>query len=107
MPTLPDGGTASSSDMGVFSFSDKECTLRPAWSQYLEGSSQEHQQVAEKCLNEGGPPERAAHRAEEPPPSDEQLLERFIRRDQAAFAVLLERHGPMVWTVCRRLLQHV
>src|ERR1700757_4602999 len=38
-------------------------------------------------------------------PSDGQLLERFVRsREEAAFAVLLHRHGPMVWGVCRRLL---
>jgi RNA polymerase sigma factor (sigma-70 family) len=37
--------------------------------------------------------------------SDAQLLEQFVQRhDQAAFAGLIERHGPMVWNVCRRLL---
>jgi RNA polymerase sigma-70 factor (ECF subfamily) len=40
--------------------------------------------------------------------SDKQLLERFVNRDDAsagdAFAILLERHGPMVWGVCRRRL---
>lgn len=36
---------------------------------------------------------------------DAELVDRFARgRDEAAFALLLERHGPMVWTVCRRLL---
>jgi RNA polymerase sigma factor (sigma-70 family) len=39
--------------------------------------------------------------------SDAQLLERFVRgRDEAAFEVLLWRHGPMVLGVCRRLLRH-
>jgi RNA polymerase sigma factor (sigma-70 family) len=40
--------------------------------------------------------------------TDGQLLGCFIeRRDEAAFAVLVKRHGPMVWNVCRRLLnQH-
>jgi RNA polymerase sigma factor (sigma-70 family) len=37
--------------------------------------------------------------------SDAALLERFLgRHEQAAFGVLLERHGPMVLGVCRRLL---
>lgn len=36
---------------------------------------------------------------------DAQLLAAFINhRDEAAFASLLKRHGPMVWGVCRRLL---
>ncbi len=39
--------------------------------------------------------------------SDGQLLEDFIsRRDEAALAVLVRRHGPMVWGVCRRILRH-
>src|SRR5205809_6293750 len=39
------------------------------------------------------------------PATDRQLLERFAsRRDEAAFALLLERHGPMVRGVCLRLL---
>ena len=37
--------------------------------------------------------------------SDGQLLERFVlRREEAAFAALLRRHGPMVLGVCRRVL---
>jgi RNA polymerase sigma factor (sigma-70 family) len=36
---------------------------------------------------------------------DGQLLDRFVdRRDQDAFAVLVQRHGPMVLALCRRVL---
>lgn len=39
--------------------------------------------------------------------SDGELLGCFIeRRDDAAIAALVERHGTMVWGVCRRLLNH-
>jgi RNA polymerase sigma factor (sigma-70 family) len=36
---------------------------------------------------------------------DHELLDRFVRRkDQEAFEVLVQRHGPMVWHVCWRVL---
>ena len=39
--------------------------------------------------------------------TDGELLGGFIeRRDDFALAALVERHGPMVWGVCRRLLNH-
>jgi RNA polymerase sigma factor (sigma-70 family) len=38
-------------------------------------------------------------------PTDGQLLTCFIRdRDETAFAALVDRHGPMVLNVCRRML---
>jgi RNA polymerase sigma factor (sigma-70 family) len=40
-------------------------------------------------------------------PGDGELLGHFVeRRDEAALAALVERHGPLVWGVCRRLLSH-
>src|SRR3954471_1978144 len=39
--------------------------------------------------------------------SDGELLARFaFRRDEYAFASLVERHGPMVFAVCRRITGH-
>jgi RNA polymerase sigma factor (sigma-70 family) len=39
--------------------------------------------------------------------TDRQLLDDFAaRRDEAAFAALVSRHGPMVLRVCRRVLGH-
>jgi RNA polymerase sigma factor (sigma-70 family) len=39
--------------------------------------------------------------------TDGELLEAFVRRrDHAALAALVGRHGPLVWGVCRRLLAH-
>src|SRR5262245_50094783 len=40
--------------------------------------------------------------------SDGHLLDRFAnQRDDAAFTILVERHGPMVLQVCRRILEDV
>jgi hypothetical protein len=45
------------------------------------------------------------HRLAESPALDADLLERFARRrDLAAFGTLVERHGPMVLRLCRRVL---
>jgi len=38
-------------------------------------------------------------------PSDGQLLQRFTdERDESSFEMLVQRHGPMVWGLCRRML---
>jgi RNA polymerase sigma factor (sigma-70 family) len=39
-------------------------------------------------------------------PGDPELLERFLRGDQQAFALVVRRHGPMVLGVCQRVLSH-
>ena len=39
--------------------------------------------------------------------SDRELLDAFIaRRDESLFEALVQRHGRMVWGVCRRLLHN-
>jgi RNA polymerase sigma factor (sigma-70 family) len=38
---------------------------------------------------------------------DQELLQRFVlRREEAAFEALVQRHGPLVLAVCRRVLRH-
>jgi RNA polymerase sigma factor (sigma-70 family) len=50
---------------------------------------------------------RSALRRDETGLTDGQLLDAYIRdREEAAFAALVYRHGPMVWGVCRRVLDN-
>src|SRR5437868_3014378 len=38
--------------------------------------------------------------------SDAQLLERYVAgRDAAAFETLMRRHGPMIFSLCRRVVR--
>ena len=37
--------------------------------------------------------------------SDGELLDRFLSGDGGAFSILVDRLGPMVWVVCRRMLR--
>src|SRR5258708_19330 len=37
--------------------------------------------------------------------SDAQLLQRFADKDRDALEILVRRHGPLVWRVCRRVLR--
>src|SRR5439155_26822202 len=44
---------------------------------------------------------------DEPSVSDGQLLDQFIEhQDERAFEALVQRHSPMVWGVCRRIVGH-
>jgi RNA polymerase sigma factor (sigma-70 family) len=50
---------------------------------------------------------RVVDRADEPCQTDEGLLAAFVaERDPRAFALLVQRHGPMVLSVCRRITGH-
>jgi RNA polymerase sigma factor (sigma-70 family) len=50
-------------------------------------------------------PSRILQMATSAPTSDAELLARFVQsHDEAAFAAIVERHGPMVLGVCRRML---
>lgn len=50
---------------------------------------------------------RAALRSEHGDLPDDTLLREFVtRRDEAAFAALVRRHGPMVLGICRRALRN-
>ena len=48
---------------------------------------------------------RWAGAGEVAPSSDVDLLTRFIEaRDENAFAEIVQRHGPLVWAICRSRL---
>src|SRR5437868_12024996 len=50
---------------------------------------------------------RHLHAAPAPGSADREALAAFVaRRDEAAFATIVQRHGPMVLRACRRVLHH-
>jgi RNA polymerase sigma factor (sigma-70 family) len=50
---------------------------------------------------------RRLYRVTRPEASDRELVAALVaRRDEAAFEALVQRHGPMVLAVCRRMLRH-
>ncbi len=50
---------------------------------------------------------RSLHNAARVEMSDRELLRRYVaNHEEAAFAALLHRHAPLVWSVCRRLLDN-
>ncbi len=56
-------------------------------------------QAVRQCLRALSETELAARQ------TDRELLERFVAgRDEAAFAALVRRHGPMVRRLCTRIL---
>src|SRR5437867_4479404 len=85
------------------------CGLRPGHGHYSTGRSARPEGAAVMTIR---PAELLQHIrrlaapavAAEPAP-DAALLERFVRdRDEAAFAALVARQGPMVLQLCRRVL---
>jgi RNA polymerase sigma factor (sigma-70 family) len=51
--------------------------------------------------------QRVADQTTSAPLHDAELLERYVRNhDEAAFEVLVRRHGPLVIEVCRRVIGH-
>jgi RNA polymerase sigma factor (sigma-70 family) len=50
---------------------------------------------------------RSLHNAARGELSDRELLRQYVaNHDEAAFTALLHRHAPLVWSVCRRLLDN-
>src|SRR5262245_1501396 len=73
---------------GTFSFRDGSAMASPQLSSLV-------QNVCDRINPPGGPAV-----------SDAQLLDQFVRyKDQGAFELLVWRHGPLVLSACRRVLQ--
>ena len=52
------------------------------------------------------PRRRRGHFTRMLPDDDRRLLAAFARGDHSAFTTLVDRHGPLVWGVCRRAARH-
>jgi RNA polymerase sigma factor (sigma-70 family) len=70
------------------------------------GRNDEGETDGDQRAESGDPvPARATLHQDETGLTDGQLLESYLhRREEAAFAALVRRHGPMVWGVCRRVV---
>lgn len=98
-------------DFRVYSLSAEEITDAPALRKALLRELRSYF-LGERILMPVIPPSRIlrhlrrmALRQAGGGPEDVQLLERFLaERDEAAFEALVQRHGPMVFGVCRRVL---